>query len=225
MKKTLAIFVMSVLPILFTSCAKSPTEPEETGTATQEQVVNKCVAVVPGNVVKVRYITDDDECTCKQIRYEEVDDDNDDDRRRNRHDRGNHYGHYKKHKHKHKDHKKYRKASEKRTWIVEIVPVCGDTAKYTVICSRDGRVIEIRSSAPSCKADLRPADSCITYDQAQTTVTTEKKNAQVEQWEVEQNPATKQWVYYFIVNSEDKQYMYAVDGQNGQIIENKEVKD
>ncbi|MES2764493.1 MAG: hypothetical protein V4642_01390 [Bacteroidota bacterium] len=233
MKKFWSIIAMCAMPLMVTSCATNTTEPDDTATpATQEQVKDSCIKVVPGTVIEIREIREEDDCTCRLIREGDDDDDDryedGDDRfgHKHHHDNGRHLGHYKKHKHKKHD-KYYRTSSEKRTWIVVIVPQCGDSAKYTVICSRDGRVIEIRSDSPSCKKDLRPNDSCITYEQAQTTVTTEKKVADtaIQEWEVEKSPATKEWTYYFAVKVDEEVHLVAVDAKTGAIKEDKVIED
>ena len=230
MKKFLSILALCAMPLIVTSCAKSPTEPEDETTANQEQVKDSCAKVVPGTVIEIREIDDDDDCTCKLVREGDDDDDDekyesDDDRfgHKHHHDNGHHRGHYK-NKHKHKKHDKYyQKSVEKRTWIVVIVPQCGDNYRYTVICARNGQVVEIKSVKPSCNDTLRPNDSCITYKAAETTVTTQKKGAEVKEWEAEQNPTTKQWKYYFTVKVNDKTYLVAVDAQTGVITEDKEI--
>jgi len=226
MKKILSILAMCAMPLIVTSCAKNPTEPEENTTATEQQVKDSCVSIVPGTVIEIREIKEDDDCTCKEIREGDDDDSYESGDRfghRHHHDNGNHYGHYK-NKHKHKKHNKYyRKASEKRTWVVVIVPQCGDSAKYTVICSRDGSVVEIRSFKPACSDSLRPNDSCVTYKTAENAVTTQKKGGEIKEWEVEQNPTTKDWKYYFTVKDKEKLYLVAVDGKTGNVVEDKEI--
>jgi uncharacterized membrane protein YkoI len=253
MKKILSFLAMCAMPLIVTSCAQNPVDPADSSsdsTAVKQTIDSTCKVLIPGTIIEIRHIDENDECTCNNV-YEgeveyEYEHSHDDDSYGHHHNRGRHVGHHKhghkhkhkhkhthKHKHKHHDHDDdddhghhhhydhHHTSPDIRSWVVTIIGPCGDTSQ--VVFTRNGRMVEVSGDSTFCKRDFRPADTCITLDSAQNSVTTVKKGSQVQEWEAEQNPTTKQWKYIFMVTQNDKKYLVAVDAKTGQVTEDKEI--